>query len=59
MPFEENPYKVDDELYVGCDASTYSNANITHQIKAIWRGCGLDKGCRMVGGDCYYLNFKS
>ena len=42
--FEEKPYKIGDELYLGGGAFTYPNTNITDQIKVNWIECGLNKG---------------
>ncbi len=42
--FEGKPYKIGDTLYLGGAAFTYSNANITDQIKVNWIECGLNKG---------------
>lgn len=42
--FEGTSYKIGDELYLGGGVFTYSNANITDQIKVNWIECGLNKG---------------
>lgn len=44
LTFEEKPYKIGDELYLGGTVFTYPNANITDQIKVKWIDYGLDKG---------------
>ena len=44
LTFEEEPYKIGDELYLGGTVFTYPNANITDQIKVKWIDYGLNKG---------------
>lgn len=42
--FEEKPYKIGDELYLGGGAFTYPNGILNKNTKINWIECGLDKG---------------
>ena len=44
LVFEDKPYKLGDELYLGGGSFTYPVGILTNQVEINWKECGLSRG---------------